>query len=198
MEHFGNVDSAVISLVVLHDSGDSSSDSDAGTVQCVNVTRLCLGILFEADVCASCLVILKVGAGAYLNVAVIGRHPDLDIVGLCGAEADVTAGEANDTVGESESLQYLLSVKSEALELLVGVVGVSKLDKLDLVELVLTDKTSGISSCASRLGSEASGICAVLDGKILGVHDLVLVHVGYGNLGGRNEEIIGVTILSKV
>ena len=55
---------------------------------------------------------------------------------------------------------------------------------------MLTDKTSCVSSCRTGFGSEAGRVGAVLDRKLLAVKNFVAVHVGNGNLSGRNQEVI--------
>ena len=60
--------------------------------------QLCLVLraVFEADIGAARLVVLEVGAGGNLFIAVIGWEPDLNIVGLSAGKAEVAAAEGDD------------------------------------------------------------------------------------------------------
>lgn len=106
----------------------------------MNVSRLSFSAFFVPDIGAAGLEVLKVGAGGNLNVTVIGRHPYLNIIGLCRRETDIAGAKGDYMVGKAQTLQSNFGLMGQRLQLIVGVVRLDKFDQFDFVELMLTDQ----------------------------------------------------------
>ena len=160
--------------------------------------RLRILVAAEANLRTASLEILKIGAGAYLHIAAVAGHPDLDIIGLCGAEAEIAGAEAYDTVGKAETLKHAFGVVREFFKLRIAILGLCEFDELDLVELVLTYESPRITARAACLAAEACAVRAVFNGKLIAVKDVSPVQVGNGYLCGRDEEIIRTGDLESI
>ena len=61
-ESLGDRYGTVLVLEIFKDRCDRSSDRKTGAVQGMNILRLVLGVVLEADVCAARLIVLEVRA----------------------------------------------------------------------------------------------------------------------------------------
>src|SRR5947208_9153933 len=87
---------AVGVLVVLQHGDDGAADGEAGAVQGVAEVRLATALRLEADVDAATAEVGVVRAGRDLAVLALSRQPDLEVVALGGAEADVARAALDD------------------------------------------------------------------------------------------------------
>ena len=83
LKHLGNVNSAVVTLIILHYRRNGSANRNARAVKGVNKLSLVLNILFKADGATACLIILKVRTAGDFNISAVRRHPNLNVIGFC-------------------------------------------------------------------------------------------------------------------
>ncbi len=147
-----------------------------------------------ADLGAARLEGLEVRAARDLAELALARQPDLDVVGLGRAEADIPGRERHDAVVDSQKLQNPLGVARELLQALEALLGLRVHDQLDLVELVLADDAARVLAEAAGLGPEAWRVGRHLHRQLGGVEDLVAVHVRDRHLGGR-DQVVGPLVV---
>ena len=70
----------------------------------------------KADLCTACLEILEVRAGGNFNIAIVRRHPDLNVVGFGGGEAQIAGRETNHAVRQAQKLQEEMDKTTTELE----------------------------------------------------------------------------------
>ena len=126
--------------------------------------------------------------GADFHIAVIGRHPHLDVIALGGGEAQIARAQRHHAIGQAQQLQHLFGLTGHGFQLFVALLRLGDFDHFDLIELVLADQATGIAAGAARLLAEARAVGAVADGQILAVQDHIAVQVSHGHLGGGNQE----------
>ena len=161
--------------------------------------QLCLFLhaSFKADGSASGLIILKVGAGGDLHIPTVRRHPDLNVVGLGGGEAQIAGGETDHTVRQTQHLQNTLRVVGQGLQLVVGGLRIGKLDQLHFIELVLTDQTPGIATRGACLRTEAGGIGTEFHRQLTAFQNIAPVNIGDGHFRCGNQEVIFIGNLCR-
>src|SRR5207244_4467873 len=102
-------------------------------------------------------------------------------------KAQVSRRERDNAVGQTEPAQHVLRVPRKNLEGLVGMLWKRKHHDLDLLELMLSDHAARVTPGRARFRTEAGSPGRVANGKARGRQDLVAVHVGQRDLGGRNQ-----------
>ena len=153
-----------------------------------------LGVgMAEAAVEAVGLVAAEVGHRTDFQPTLLGGAPGFEVVADGGGEAHVAATETEDVVGKLQLGEQALHVVEH---LLVGDLCVLRrvdADDLDLVKLVETVETAHVLAIAAGLATEAGGIGAALDGKLVLLDDLVAEEVGHRHLGGGDQvEVVEV------
>ncbi len=89
-------------------------------------------------------------------------------------------------------------MNQEAFQLRVGGLRRAELDQLHLVELVLADQAAGVLAVGTGLRPEAGGVGRVIKRQGLLLQDLVLMDVGQGHLGRRDQEIVPLLQLEEI
>ena len=110
----GDDDGAVGLLVVFDDRHPGAAHGQAAAVQGVQQFRLAGLAAPEAQVGAARLKGLKVRAGGDLLILARGGQPDLQVVGLGGAEPQVARAKRDDAVGQFQPLENFLRVVRQA------------------------------------------------------------------------------------
>src|SRR6516164_9379208 len=102
------------------------------------------------------------------------------------------------SIGEVQSLQYLLCVCDQRLQLGIRVLWPCEFHQLDLVELVLPENAADVFSVRARLAAEAWSVCRELHRQPLAVDDVIAVNVGDRNFGGWNQVVVRIPQLKKI
>src|SRR2546421_13056998 len=97
-ERFGDDDRAVLTLIVFENREPSATDGKPRPVERVDVFGLRAARASEAYLRAPRLVRLEVRARRDFAERVLRRQPDLYVVSLCRARADVAGRERDDSV----------------------------------------------------------------------------------------------------
>jgi hypothetical protein len=185
----GDGDAAVGLLVVLEHGHHGAAHGHARAVERVHEFGLALGVA-KPRLHAPGLEGLAVAAGADLAVGALPRQPDLEVIGLGGAEAHVAGAQRHHAVGQLQRLQHGLGVAHHLFQCGVAVLGVGYLHHLDLVELVLADHAARVAPGAAGLGAEAGAVRRQLDRQLRGVQDALAHAVGQADLAGGYEVLL--------
>ncbi len=186
-QRVGDDDGAVGLLVVLEDRDERAADGESRAVQRVHELRLTRFGIAPARLHAPRLKRFAVAARRDLAVLALPRQPDLEVVGLRGAEAHVAAAQRHDAIREPEPLQHGFGVADEHFELAIGVVGPRDVHELDLVELVLANHAARVLAVRSRFRAEARRVRRQAQRQPIGLDDRVAHEVRQRHLGSRNQ-----------
>src|SRR5579885_292312 len=174
-------------LIVLEHGHERSPDSEPGAVQRMyGLGPAAVGIA-PAGLHAPRLEGLEVAAGGDLPIAALRRQPDLEIIGLGAAEADVGAAEGDRPVRQLQALEHFLGMARQLLEHRVGIRRTHDLHQLHLVELVAADHAARVLAGRARLGPEARRVADILQRQGLGRHDLLAHQIGDGHFRSRDQ-----------
>jgi hypothetical protein len=97
LERFRNVDGPVRILALLEEGHEKTGKGGARTVQSMAEVVSSLGV-FVSKFHAASLVIAKARAAGDLKIFALTRCPDLDVICLTGAKANVAGTEFNDLI----------------------------------------------------------------------------------------------------
>ena len=125
--------------------------------------------------------------GGDLAIGVLAGQPDLDVVGLAGAEAHIAGAQDDGAERQTEALQHFLGAGGHALVLVDCAFLIGDRDHLDLVELVLAQHAARVAPGRAGLGAEAWRQRGVAQRQRLRVEDLLADKVGERHLGGGDE-----------
>ena len=106
------------------------------------------------------------GIRAARNLAIGGLagHPDLDVMGLGGAETRVAAAQDHQTVWQAEALQGLFRTAGHPVEFGFGIIRRHNRHQLDLVELMLAQHAARVAAGRTGFGPEARRVCRHANG----------------------------------
>src|SRR5579883_576454 len=193
----GNEHGTVGLLEIFEDGDPGAPDRQAVAVERVRESGLALGVA-HFDVGAAGLEILAVAARGDLAIGLLRGQPDLEVVGLGGAEAEVGGAKGDDAIGQLERLQHGLGIGGETLELVVGVGGIGDLHQFDLLELVLADDAARVLAVRAGLAAKAGRPGGDADGQRGGVEHGIGEQIGQRHLGGGNQPQVRVFTLEEV
>ena len=115
LQHPGNANAAVFALKILHYSYQRAPHSQTGAVQGMQQFRLARFRVAPSRLHPARLIVSKAAAGGNLPVGVLGREPDLQVVGLPCRKTEVSGTKYNLAVGQFQQLQDLLRVSGKLL-----------------------------------------------------------------------------------
>ena len=130
---------------------------------------------------------LAIAAGGDLAVLALARQPDLQVVGLGAAEADIARAQRHDAVRQPEPLQHLAGVAGQFLQRRVGIPRPDHVHQLDLVELVLPDHAARVLAVGARLGTEAGRVGHEPQRQGVRFDDLLAHQVGQRHFRRRDQ-----------
>src|SRR5437867_12028770 len=113
---------------------------------------------FVPDAGPSSLERLAVATGRDLAERALSGKPDFDVVGFCRGESHVSGAQGHDAVVQVQSLENLLGVTRQTLQVVIGAFHTAEHHQLDLVELVLSHEPAGILPVGPCFATEAGGI----------------------------------------
>ena len=152
--------------------------------------------LFDLDVCAPRLKILKVAARRHFKPLLHTGGVHFEIVTFGRGKTEITRTELEDPVGKLEQLDYLTGVGGQCLQLIVGLGGINDLDHLDLVELVHTQETPGIRAVTPRLPAETRTVSGVFRWEITRWEKIVSFYVRNRHFGGGyQKEVVDCAVV---
>src|SRR5260221_2780343 len=124
---------------------------------------------------------------------VLSRRPDLDVVRLGRAEADIAGAKFYDAIVQAEQLQHLLRIRRQRLQFRKGSLRRGDLHQLDLVELVHANEPARAEDRSAGLASEARRVGDVANRQLIEAQDFLAMKIGHGHLGGGREvEIVAL------
>src|SRR5689334_9056539 len=97
---------AISLLVLLEDRNQRATNREARAVERVDRTRSLAGRRPVADLGAPRLEVLVVRARGDLAERALAREPDLDVVGLGRAEAEVAGAQGDHSIMKAEALEH--------------------------------------------------------------------------------------------
>src|SRR5207244_2200061 len=142
-------------LIILQHRDQGSTDGKSGAVEGVDEPGALRPGLAEPSLHAPGLKFAAVGTAGYLPVTSLPRQPDLDVIGLHGAETHVAGAQHNRAKRKAETLQDGLGADGHAFVLLGRILRTDNRDQLHLAELVLTNHAAGILAGCPGLGAKA-------------------------------------------
>src|SRR5438445_8660100 len=146
-------DGAVLLLVILEDRHHRARQGESGAIQRVHEVNLAI-LPPIPDVGAAGLEVVVGGAGRHFEEAILPRRPGLEIVGLRLAEAHVAGAEQDDAIRKLQTLEHILGIPDQLLELLTRSLRLDEFHQLDLVELMQPDVAAGVLAGRTRLASK--------------------------------------------
>ena len=185
-EGFRNKDAAVRLLIRFEERDVDAREGCARAIESVAEAVFPIGVLV-AQVKATGLKVLEVGAAGDFEVTVLAGSPDFDIVGFCAAEPQITGAKLNDPIMESKELEDFFGIRGEGFEFGVGGFRSGHLDEFDLVELMNADQAARSEPGGTRFAPEARGIGDVFLREIGNLEDFLAMEIGDWDLGGRSE-----------
>ena len=146
---------------------EDAGRGDAGVVQRVDVADLAVGVAV-AEVGAARLPIVEFGDRVRLAVALLGRHPALDVPHAYLARAHLAGARSHHAIGQLQRLHQRLGVLKQRLEPASRFVLVRPADHvlLYLVELMDTEQAAHVPPGRPGLAAEAGGDAGVAHGQL--------------------------------
>src|ERR1035438_6347023 len=186
-QNFRNQNAAIRLLIVLDNRNPGASDGKSAAVQGVHQLALAGAFRAIADVGATRLESLEVGARRNFAEQSLPRQPHFDVVSFGRRKSHVSGAQDHGAIVQAELLQDLLGVASELVVLFVRLLGLGELHQLDLLELVLADDAAHVLAIRTGFAAEARRISSQRDGQPRAVERFVAIEIGYRNLGSRNQ-----------
>jgi hypothetical protein len=91
------------------------------------------------------------------EISILPRQPDLNVIGLARAEADIAAAQVHHAIVQTKALHDRFGAAEHALMLVDRFLGGSDRHHLNLVELVLAQHAARIAPGRTRFRAEAWG-----------------------------------------